>query len=282
MVPTVNAEDRDWRFMGIQSKNRKEWVLTNVAGMFNGITSVALYDTLGPDATRFILNQTELTSISCSIDCVPKLIDMKIQDNQSGDSKTHRLVNIVSFEDELTDEMKQKAQEAGINLYSMEEVMYKGREAIKAGRQASQPAQPDDTYMFSYTSGTTGDPKGVKLTHKMVISCGAAVQVRLGLHETPLSHKDTYVSYLPAAHSFEQAVSSITFIYGMRMGFFAGNVLKLTEDMQVLKPTLFPSVPRLYNRIYGKIQDKLKEATGVKAWLVNKAVAAKMYYHKNG
>lgn len=68
----------------------------------------------------------------------------------------------------------------------------------------------------------------------------------------------------------------------MRCGFFAGDVLKLTEDMQVLKPTFFPSVPRLYNRIYGKIQDSIKAATGIKAWLINSAINSKMYYLKNG
>jgi long-subunit acyl-CoA synthetase (AMP-forming) len=56
LVPTMNAEGKDWRFMGIQSKNRKEWVLTNLANMHQKVTSVALYDTLGPEATRFVCN----------------------------------------------------------------------------------------------------------------------------------------------------------------------------------------------------------------------------------
>jgi long-chain acyl-CoA synthetase len=136
--------------------------------------------------------------------------------------------------------------------------------------------------MFSYTSGTTGDPKGVKLTHRMIIGSAFAVQARLGVTDRPMNEDDCYISYLPAAHSFEQAVSGMAIMYGMKCGYFAGNVLKLTEDIAVLQPTLFPSVPRLYNRIYGKIQDKFKEAKGVKAWLINKAVNAKMYYHKDG
>jgi len=67
----------------------------------------------------------------------------------------------------------------------------------------------------------------------------------------------------------------------MRAGFFAGNVQKLTNDIQVLKPTFFPSVPRLYNRIYSQIQNKMKEATGMKGYLVQKAVADKLYYLRN-
>lgn len=55
--------------------------------------------------------------------------------------------------------------------------------------------------MFSYTSGTTGDPKGVKLTHKMILACGFAVNNRLSTN--PITEDDSYCSYLPAAHSFE-------------------------------------------------------------------------------
>lgn len=79
---------------------------------------------------------------------------------------------------------------------------------------------------------------------------------------------DSYISYLPAAHSFEQGCFGIALSSGMRVGFFAGNVIKLTEDMGILKPTFFPSVPRLFNRIYGKIKDKLEAAAGVKGMLV--------------
>ena len=62
----------------------------------------------------------------------------------------------------------------------------------------------------------------------------------------------------------------------MRAGYFSGDVTKLVEDCGVLKPTVFPSVPRLYNRIYGKIQEKFKAATGCKAMLVNSAHGSKV------
>lgn len=93
-----------------------------------------------------------------------------------------------------------------------------------------------------------------------------------------MTEDDCYVSYLPASHSFEQAVFGLSLSYGVKCGFFSGNVQKISEDLAVLKPTIFPSVPRLYNRIYQGIQDKLKEATGVKAWLAKKAVDTKLYY----
>lgn len=92
-----------------------------------------------------------------------------------------------------------------------------------------------------------------------------------------LGENDTYISYLPAAHSFEAALFAMSLIYGVRCGYFGGNVLKLvSDDLPMLKPTFFPSVPRLYNKIFGKLKAGVEAATGIKAWLVNKAIAAKM------
>jgi long-chain acyl-CoA synthetase len=56
LAPTVNAEGVDWKFIGIQAKNRKEWFISSLANMHQNICSVALYDTLGVDATKYILN----------------------------------------------------------------------------------------------------------------------------------------------------------------------------------------------------------------------------------
>jgi long-chain acyl-CoA synthetase len=82
--------------------------------------------------------------------------------------------------------------------------------------------------MFSYTSGTTGDPKGVKLTHKMIIGSAWAAINHLSI---PIHNEDSYISYLPAAHSFEQGLQGCAAISGMKIGFFGGDVLKLMEDM---------------------------------------------------
>jgi long-chain acyl-CoA synthetase len=276
LCPQIEAEDKTWRFMGIQSKNRKEWVLTHCADIHQNIVTVAFYDTLGPDATKFVLEQTQLTTMAVSQDYVVKLSKMKIEDTK-GEGKMSQLKNLIVFENGITEEMKNVASEADITLYTLEEVIFKGREAET--KTFNEP-KPDDCFGFSYTSGTTGDPKGVKLSHKMGIMSATAVNVRCG--KLAMTEEDSYISYLPAAHSFEQCIFSMSCITGLKCGFFAGDVLKLTDDIGILKPTLFPSVPRLFNRIYGKILDGTKAATGIKGWLVNKAIAAKLANLRDG
>lgn len=76
--------------------------------------------------------------------------------------------------------------------------------------------------MLSYTSGTTGDPKGVKMTHKMMLN-----QTYSGSFILPFEHSDTYISYMPYAHSYEQAVTTLCLYVGCKIGYYSGDPLLL-------------------------------------------------------
>ena len=69
--------------MGIQSKNRTEWAICHLGNMYNKATTIALYDNLGAEATKFVLDQTELTTIAISADCIEKLIINKMSERDS-------------------------------------------------------------------------------------------------------------------------------------------------------------------------------------------------------
>lgn len=106
LAPEIEAEGTMWRFIGIQSKNRPEWVTTNLANMHQGITTVALYDTLGPDAAKFVFDQTKMETVFCSFDFVASLSKMKMEDAELGQEKMTSLKNIVVFEDNVRNEDK--------------------------------------------------------------------------------------------------------------------------------------------------------------------------------
>jgi len=87
---------------------------------------------------------------------------------------------------------------------------------------------------------------------------------------------ETLISYLPYTHSFEQSLFGFAIINRLKIGFYTGDPARLVEDCQKLQPNFFPSVPRLYNRIYAKLKAGLDAATGCKRWLATRAVDAKV------
>lgn len=107
LIPEVNGENKNWRMLGIQSKNRKEWNLCHMGSYLSGGTTIALYDTLGPDAARFVVHQTELTTICCSKDLIAALIKLKAEDPEG---KMATLANIVSFEKDVAQADQTAAQ----------------------------------------------------------------------------------------------------------------------------------------------------------------------------
>jgi long-subunit acyl-CoA synthetase (AMP-forming) len=127
-----------------------------------------------------MINQTQMTTIAVSSDYLVKLAKLK-QESDASDGMMKTLTNIIVFESKVTDEEKNACQKAGLNLYSQDEILSKGKacDSIKDKNAVINEPSPNDCSAFSYTSGTTGDPKGVKLTHKMLIGCSFAVMTRM-------------------------------------------------------------------------------------------------------
>jgi len=90
-------------------------------------------------------------------------------------------------------------------------------------------------------------------------------------------NSDVHLSYLPMAHIFERLVSYSILLSGGEICMFNGDVLKLKEDLAVVRPTIFASVPRLFNRFYDLIKSQFNSLTGIKKILANRAVSTKLY-----
>ncbi|KJE90154.1 fatty acyl-CoA synthetase [Capsaspora owczarzaki ATCC 30864] len=254
--------------VGIYSINRTEWVLVEQACNAYSLPTVALYDTLGAGAVRFIMNHAELPIVFCSADKAGAVLDaLKI------DGGVPSLKYIVTFEgaDEAT---VNRAKEHNVTVHTFKEILELG----KANPAPHRPPQQDDLAVIMYTSGTTGDPKGVMLTHKNFISTINAVL----FHGVALNTDDVHFSFLPLAHSFERAVQGTILRVGASIGFFQGAIPKLAEDIQELKPTLFCGVPRVFNRFYDRVVNTVTAAGGVKLTLFTKAFAARRHALKHG
>ncbi|TMW66655.1 hypothetical protein Poli38472_013967 [Pythium oligandrum] len=243
--------------VGIFSKNRVEWCLSSHACDRMTYTLVPLYDTLDPEAVPFIVNHTEMETLFFAREQFKVLLACK--------DACPTLKYIVQFED-VTDEQRRLAAEKGLDLKSLNEI-----ESLGTNHPLpADPPTPEDVATICYTSGTTGNPKGVVLTHLNMGVLGAMVRERIAFK------KDTvHISYLPLPHVFERAVLVALVNLGACAGFYCGDVLTLMEDIAELKPTLFISVPRLYNRVYDKIMQGVAAAGGLKKLMFDQAYAAK-------
>jgi len=134
---------------------------------------------------------------------------------------------------------------------------------------------PETVYTLCYTSGTTGMPKGAMLMHRNFMANIASFTKFDGVFT--IYPDDVYISYLPLAHVFERLLMTACMAFQIEYGFYQGDVMKLRDDLAVLKPTLMVSVPRLFTRFYDVMQAKIKELTGVKRRLCDWGVQKKLH-----
>eukprot|EP00878_Enallax_costatus_P014704 GHUV01015380.1.p1 GENE.GHUV01015380.1~~GHUV01015380.1.p1 ORF type:complete len:524 (+),score=162.60 GHUV01015380.1:1230-2801(+) len=166
-----------------------------------------------------------------------------------------------------------------IPVHSFDEVTAAGQ----ASPVDAVPPQPEDTCTIMYTSGTTGQPKGVLLTHKALVSSVATVIVYLrDSANITVGPGQYFLSFLPLAHIFDRLAEDCFIAMGGAVGFWQGNVKMLVDDIAALKPTVFIAVPRVLDRIYNGILDKINSTGGIAKYLFHWGYKRKLYYMQQG
>lgn len=255
--------------VGLWCQNRAEWQLTDLACMSQSLFTVSLYDTLGPAAVEYIANHASLACIATSLPHIPALLKMK--------SSLPALKLIISLDPldagELTGHSKLDllsgiALDLGIQVISIQQVESLGE---SLGPLQYRPPVPSDIITINYTSGTTGPPKGVTLTHRAAVAASSGSTIVV----TPKPN-DVYCSYLPLAHIYGRLNEHSALWSGSCIGYFHGDVLSLVDDLKLLRPTGFPSVPRLYNRFGGGIRTATTSQPGLKGSLSKHVIKTKL------
>ena len=258
--------------VGLWSQNRPEWQLIgrscrvpsgrsllnhglDLACMSQSLYSVSLYDTLGPTATEYIANDASLACIAASLPHIASLLELKprlphlkiiisLDSLDAGEEPGHSKFNILST----------IAENRGVTVISIDQVE---KLAETLGPVKFNTPLPSDIITINYTSGTTGDPKGVLLSHSAAVAAASAFQTT-----TEMNNRDVGLSYLPLAHIYGRMMEQGLLMCGGSIGFFHGNMTELVEDLKLLRPTAFNSVPRLFNRIGGAIRAQTTDVGG--------------------
>ncbi|XP_071952898.1 long-chain-fatty-acid--CoA ligase 5-like isoform X2 [Antedon mediterranea] len=250
-------------YIGIYANNRPEWVIAEHSCIKFNMITVPLYDTLGDDACVHIINQANIPLIF--LDTVDKLNKLLKRSDEMSTLKV-----FVLMVGEVSEEIKGACSSKGIEVLTFEEMLKLGQE----NKKEEQLPNPDDVFSVCYTSGTTGLPKGVILTHSNLIADIAGVyEYTKDCFSVDPSY--SHISYLPLAHMFERAMHGLAYIHGGRVGIFQGNPKLLTDDIQALKPASFPSVPRVLNRIYDKVMGQVNSASWLKKKMFYMALNSK-------
>ncbi|XP_035542695.1 long chain acyl-CoA synthetase 9, chloroplastic-like isoform X2 [Juglans regia] len=253
----------------IFADTREEWFIA-LQGCFRlNVTVVTIYASLGEEALCHSLNETEVTTVICGCKELKKLIEISEQ--------LDTVKRVICMDDEIPSNASYVEKSKSWTITSFVDVESLGRENPV---DADLPL-PADIAVIMYTSGSTGLPKGVMMTHANVLATVSAVMTIV----PGLGSKDIYMAYLPMAHILELAAENVIAAVGSAIGY--GSPLTLTDtstkikkgtkgDATVLLPTLMTAVPAILDRVRDGVLKKVNAKGGLAKKLFDLAYARRL------
>ena len=229
--------------------NRPEWVITDIATMLLGGAPAGIYTTCSPTEVAYIVNHAEAKVII-------------VEDEEQLDKIRAEKSNLPKLKFVVLMRGTAKPSEEWVLTWD-EFLAQADGTPDKAIEDAVQKLDPEGVATLIYTSGTTGPPKGVMLSHENIAWTSKIAEGLVSLRSD-----DCSLSYLPLSHIAEQMFSIHGPITAGCAVYFAESIDKVPDNVKEVQPTVFFGVPRIWEKFYAGVNNKLAEATGVKAKLV--------------
>jgi long-chain acyl-CoA synthetase len=236
--------------VALMAENGPHWPAVDFATLCAGGVLVPIYPTLLPDQASYIAN-----------DCGAKIVFAETTAHLEGFlSKAGELPNVERF-------VLIKGTSTDPRVTTLSALLERGGgvDPVKFEEKA-RAVKPDDLATFVYTSGTTGQPKGVMLTHRNIVS-----NVVGSMEVMNIEGRFTALSFLPLSHSFERTVDYCYFYMGCTIA-YAESVATVAKNLQEVQPHVFVSVPRVYEKVLSKVQENVAASSPVRQKLFNWAV----------
>jgi len=238
--------------VAILAGNVSEWAIADVATIAAGGVGVGIYPTSSPEQCEFIINHSDAEFL---------FVDTYKQFEKATNTNAPfpKLKEIICLEktDDTTVELVEKETRFGVDVKDIPVTNYKDFLAFgKLNREEFFPrveqigfnAKPEDTAIMVYTSGTTGEPKGAMLSHQYILN-----SVESLCQTIPIDDTDISFSYLPGCHVAERISGIYNRLSSGAAVYFVDDLAKLYAYMVEVKPTVFASLPRFFEKIYAKV-----------------------------
>ena len=237
--------------VAIMSRNCPEWVIFDQAALGIGLVVVPLYIEdraenaayiLGNSDTKFLLLEDQkqwqpLSKMCSQMNSLLRIVTINTFEKHAEKSKKSDLIALREWLPELPEEIKHENHKS------------------------------NDLATIMYTSGTSGRPKGVMLSHhNLLTNAHSCLQV------VPVFQNDLFLSFLPLSHAFERTVGYYLPIMSGATVAYARSIQELREDLKNIRPSILISVPRIYERVYAAIQEKLEKSSTLSRFIFNYAV----------
>jgi len=248
--------------LALLSENRPQWLICDLATIGIGGIDVPLYTSITPSQIEYTMNNSGAKILVVSSEALLKKV-LAVR------NKLHFMDKII-----LLDNMESENKTRDIITY--QEILETGMEKLATGtkdyEEKIRRVKPSDLATIMYTSGTTGVPKGVMLSHNNII---AEIQA-LG-KSIEVEGDDILISFLPLSHVLGRLVEYFIVFNGCAIG-YAESLESLPRNLMELKPTLFISVPRVYEKIYSMIFESLRRGSPFRKKLFDWALKSRKCY----
>jgi long-chain acyl-CoA synthetase len=227
--------------VSILGNTRPEWTYFDYAALSIGATVVPIYQTNSPEECAYVLENSDAKI--CVVENEEQLA--KIREVRAGLTQLEQVVMMIGDADDVL---------------SADELAAKGAEIDPAVfDQRVAAVTPEDICTFIYTSGTTGPPKGCIISHS---NYRAMLDMVNGT--SVIEEGDVTYLYLPLAHSFALLIQLSSFDLGATIAYWEGDPNKIVPNLAELRPTYFPSVPRIFEKIYTAANSGMEKQGGLK------------------
>ncbi len=249
--------------VAILGENRPEWLICHLASMSIGCVTCGVYSTSAPEQVAYVVGHSESKVL--------------FADNEEQVDKVLQILAKLNLKRVVVWDPKGLWGFSHPDIQFFDEFMGEGeaylREHPRSISERMKAIDPQDTAMMIYTSGTTGPPKGAMITHHNILSITDSFMSAVPFHE-----KDEMLSYLPLAHIYENLISLFQAVKGGGTVNFVESIDTLAQNLREVSPTVFASVPRIWEKFASLVEIRMSDSTVLKKTVYRLAVLVGLRY----